>query len=52
MGINLSAIEFEQKDFVQTIIYTIEEIGVPANSINLELTERIAMVDEKKLYQS
>ncbi|HDR6415842.1 TPA: bifunctional diguanylate cyclase/phosphodiesterase, partial [Bacillus thuringiensis] len=48
MGINLSAIEFEQKDFVQTIIYTIEEIGVPANSINLELTERIAMVDEKE----
>lgn len=48
MGINLSAIEFEQKDFVQTIIYTIEEIGVPVNSINLELTERIAMVDEKE----
>ncbi|PFA31072.1 GGDEF domain-containing protein [Bacillus thuringiensis] len=48
MGINLSAIEFEQKDFVQTIISTIEEVGVPANSIDLELTERIAMVDEKE----
>ncbi|WP_142318402.1 GGDEF domain-containing phosphodiesterase [Bacillus cereus] len=48
MGINLSAIEFEQKDFVQTIISTIEEIGVPASSIDLELTERIAIVDEKE----
>lgn len=48
MGINLSAIEFEQKDFVQTIISTIEEVGVPASSIDLELTERIAMVDEKE----
>lgn len=48
MGINLSAIEFEQKDFVQAIISTIEEVGVPANSIDLELTERIAMVDEKE----
>lgn len=49
MGINLSAIEFEQKGFVQTVISIIEEVGVPANSIDLELTERIAMVDEKKL---
>ncbi|OUB08498.1 GGDEF domain-containing protein [Bacillus thuringiensis serovar shandongiensis] len=48
MGINLSAIEFEQKDFVQTIISTIERVGVPASSIDLELTERIAMVDEKE----
>ncbi|MBY0134432.1 bifunctional diguanylate cyclase/phosphodiesterase, partial [Bacillus cereus] len=48
MGINLSAIEFEQKDFVQTIISTIEEIGVSANLIDLELTERIAMVNEKE----
>ncbi|GCF75954.1 TPA: EAL domain-containing protein [Bacillus nitratireducens] len=48
MGINLSAIEFEQKDFVQAIISIIEEVGVPASSIDLELTERIAMVDEKE----
>ncbi|EEM19378.1 Sensory box/GGDEF [Bacillus thuringiensis serovar tochigiensis BGSC 4Y1] len=48
MGINLSAIEFEQKDFVQTIISTIEEIGIPTSSIDLELTERIAMVEEKE----
>ncbi|WP_411266347.1 EAL domain-containing protein, partial [Bacillus anthracis] len=48
MGINLSAIEFEQKGFVQTVISIIEEVGVPANSIDLELTERIAMVDEKE----
>ncbi|MGG1140443.1 EAL domain-containing protein [Bacillus mycoides] len=48
MGINLSAIEFEQKDFVQTIKSTIEGVGVPASSIDLELTERIAMVDEKE----
>ncbi len=48
MGINLSAIEFEQKDFVQTVLSTIEKIGIPAGSIDLELTERIAMVDEKE----
>ncbi|MDN4100371.1 diguanylate cyclase [Bacillus cereus] len=48
MGINLSAIEFEQKDFVQTIISTIEAVGVAANIIDLELTERIAMVDEQE----
>ena len=40
MGINLSAIEFEPKDFVQAIVSTIEEVGVPASSIDLELTER------------
>ncbi|PFQ67966.1 GGDEF domain-containing protein [Bacillus cereus] len=48
MGINLSAIEFEQKDFVQTVLSTIEKVGIPAGSIDLELTERIAMVDEKE----
>lgn len=35
MGINLSAIEFEQKDFVQTIVSTIEAVGVAANIIDL-----------------
>lgn len=48
MGINLSAIEFEQKEFVQTVLSTIEKVGIPAGSIDLELTERIAMVDEKE----
>lgn len=48
IGVNLSAIEFEQKDFVQTIISTIEITGIPASSLDLELTERIAMADEKE----
>ncbi|MBL3769192.1 diguanylate cyclase, partial [Bacillus cereus] len=48
MGINLSAVEFNQKDFVQTIMSTVEKVGIPAFSIDLELTERIAIVDEEE----
>ena len=51
MGINLSAIEFEQKGFVQNSHIYYRRSRVPANSIDLELTERIAMVDKRNFIE-
>ncbi|TKI92551.1 EAL domain-containing protein, partial [Bacillus cereus] len=45
IGVNLSAKEFEQEDFVKSISSTLTNTGLPASSLDLELTERIAMMD-------
>ena len=45
---NLSAKEFEQEDFVKSISATLTNTGLPASSLDLELTERIAMMDERE----
>ena len=37
---NLSAKEFEQEDFVKSISATLTNTGLPASSLDLELTER------------
>ncbi|MCU5462623.1 EAL domain-containing protein, partial [Bacillus cereus] len=48
IGVNLSAKEFEQEDFVKSIFATLAHTGLPASSLDLELTERIAMMDERE----
>lgn len=48
IGVNLSAKEFEQEDFVKSISATLTNTGLPASSLDLELTERIAMMDERE----
>ncbi|MEX0379659.1 EAL domain-containing protein, partial [Bacillus sp. S4] len=48
IGVNLSAKEFEQEDFVKSISSTLTTTGLPASSLDLELTERIAMMDERE----
>lgn len=48
IGVNLSAKEFEQEDFVRSISSTLTNTGLPASSLDLELTERIAMMDERE----
>ncbi|MED2711292.1 bifunctional diguanylate cyclase/phosphodiesterase, partial [Bacillus toyonensis] len=48
IGVNLSAKEFEQEDFVKSISFTLATTGLPASSLDLELTERIAMMDERE----
>ncbi len=48
IGVNLSAKEFEQEDFVNSISSTLATTDLPASSLDLELTERIAMMDEKE----
>ncbi|KAA0763140.1 bifunctional diguanylate cyclase/phosphodiesterase [Bacillus sp. SH5-2] len=48
IGVNLSAKEFEQDDFVKTISATLATTGLSANALDLELTERIAMMDERE----
>ncbi|MBS9804704.1 EAL domain-containing protein [Bacillus toyonensis] len=48
IGVNLSAKEFEQEDFVKSISSTLAKTGLPASSLDLELTERIAMMDERE----
>ncbi|OFD73619.1 diguanylate cyclase [Bacillus mycoides] len=48
IGVNLSAKEFEQEDFVKSISSTLANTGLPASSLDLELTERIAMMDERE----
>ncbi|WP_338259889.1 putative bifunctional diguanylate cyclase/phosphodiesterase, partial [Bacillus anthracis] len=40
IGVNLSAKEFEQEDFVKSISATLTNTGLPASSLDLELTER------------
>ncbi|MGE7856210.1 MULTISPECIES: bifunctional diguanylate cyclase/phosphodiesterase [Bacillus] len=48
IGVNLSAKEFEQEDFIQSVSSTLATTGLPASSLDLELTERIAMMDAKE----
>ncbi len=48
IGVNLSAKEFEQEDFVKSISFTLATTGLPASSLDLELTERSAMMDERE----
>ncbi|HHT7191277.1 TPA: sensor domain-containing protein, partial [Bacillus cereus] len=48
IGVNLSAKEFEHKDFIKFIASTLATTKLPANALDLELTERIAMMDERE----
>ncbi|MCK8060449.1 MULTISPECIES: EAL domain-containing protein [unclassified Fusibacter] len=45
VSVNLSMKQFEQKDFVDSIISTLEETGLSPEYLDLEITESIAMLD-------
>lgn len=45
MAVNLSARQFKDKDLIQTIYETIDETGIDANSLELEITESVALED-------
>ncbi|KEK25479.1 putative bifunctional diguanylate cyclase/phosphodiesterase [Bacillus gaemokensis] len=48
MSVNLSAKEFQQEDLLEVILNTLEETNLEPKFLTLELTERIAMIDEKE----
>ncbi|KFN03574.1 GGDEF domain-containing protein [Bacillus clarus] len=48
MSVNLSATEFQQDNLVENILNILTEINVDPKYLTLELTERIAMIDEKE----
>jgi EAL domain-containing protein (putative c-di-GMP-specific phosphodiesterase class I) len=48
MAINLSAVQFRHLNLVNTIASTLEEIGLPPQYLELELTESMAMRDPQK----
>jgi len=45
MAINLSPVQFARADFLQTIIRSLDRVGLPASALELELTEGILMND-------
>ncbi|MFZ6754507.1 bifunctional diguanylate cyclase/phosphodiesterase [Undibacterium sp. Dicai25W] len=45
MAVNVSAKQFRQPDFVKGVLSTIEEIGVDARKLKLELTESLLVDD-------
>ncbi|WCN39365.1 bifunctional diguanylate cyclase/phosphodiesterase [Aneurinibacillus uraniidurans] len=45
MSVNLSIHQFQQKDFIESILRILEETGLKANFLELEVTESIAMYD-------
>ena len=45
MGVNVSALQFRQEGFVEMIRGTLARTGAPANRIELEITESVAMED-------
>ncbi|MFX3624446.1 MAG: putative bifunctional diguanylate cyclase/phosphodiesterase, partial [Ectobacillus sp.] len=51
VAVNLSAAQFKKESFVQTITTILRETGLDPCSLDLELTERIAMNNEAKTMQ-
>lgn len=45
VSINFSALEIEQDNFINNIVNTLEEFGLPGNSIEIEITENVIMSD-------
>ena len=45
IAVNVSALQFEQPSFVETVELILKETGMSAHSLELEITERIAMMN-------
>lgn len=45
IGVNLSARQFEQADLIPVVTAVLEESGLPAHQLDLELTEAMVMTD-------
>ncbi|MGE7867935.1 putative bifunctional diguanylate cyclase/phosphodiesterase [Bacillus paramycoides] len=48
MSVNLSAKDFQQDQLLENIAHILKDVGVDPKYVTLELTERIAMIDEKE----
>ena len=48
LSINISAREFQNENFSETVMYLLEKINVPAQCIDLEVTEHSVINDVKK----
>jgi EAL domain-containing protein (putative c-di-GMP-specific phosphodiesterase class I) len=45
VAVNLSARQFQQPDLVEEVTRCLRETGLPASALEIEITERIAMLD-------
>ena len=45
VAVNVSPVQFEQTDFVEQVQAMLEETGLPAHLLELEITETLAMTD-------
>lgn len=43
MAVNVSALQLDQPDFVQTVLDTLQRTGLPATQLELELTESVML---------
>ncbi|RMC95344.1 EAL domain-containing protein [Aquitalea palustris] len=48
MGVNLSAVQFRQPDLPALVARILQEEGLPASALELELTEGVAMYDPQQ----
>jgi diguanylate cyclase (GGDEF)-like protein len=48
VAVNLSAEQFEDEDFVGTVMRVLSATGLPANRLELEITETVLMRDDAK----
>ena len=49
MAVNLSPRQFQDRDLFETIRSTLQRTGLPAEALELEITESLLMVDSEKL---
>lgn len=49
IAVNLSRVQFEQASLVRTVRNALAESGLPANALELEITESIAMNDQDQV---
>lgn len=49
IAVNLSALQFKRGDLVETVTQALNRSGLPANQLELELTESV-MLHSKRLY--
>jgi diguanylate cyclase (GGDEF)-like protein/PAS domain S-box-containing protein len=52
VSVNLSARQFAQHDLAQSIIETLAETGLPASSLEIELTETLVMADVERTIET
>ncbi len=51
LAVNLSAVQFNTDDIVQTVQQALEQASVPAHMLELELTESLIMKDTEVVFQ-
>ena len=52
VAINVAALQFQRPDFVESFAAALNRHHVPANAVELEITERLAMGDEERTIAS